>query len=60
MALEVEIEMEGGVKRKYVYLNMWTVCQDPATTLTPWYNPSCDIPRLLANALMYAKSTKFH
>lgn len=61
MVLEVENEMEGGVKRKYVYLNMWPVSDDAEGGYSrTWYVPSCDIPRLLANAVTYAKSLKFH
>ena len=41
-----------GEKRKYVWLNLWPVSSD-AEGEENGYVPSCDIPTLLANAVLY-------
>ena len=47
-----------GVKRKYVWLNLWPLSSDAEQNPT-WYDPSCDISTLLASAVLYVKTYPF-
>ena len=57
MAWETEITIqESGqtAKRKYLYLNLYPVSSASAEGDASDYDPTCDIPILLANSMRYA------